>query len=34
MRIDWTVVMLLAYMAGSLCFLVGSAIALWRHLGA
>jgi hypothetical protein len=32
MRIDWTVVMLSLYMLGSLCFLGGSAIALWRHL--
>ena len=32
MRVDWTVVMLVFYMIGSLCFLVGSAIALWRHV--
>jgi hypothetical protein len=32
MKIDWTVVMLAFYMAGSVCFLIGSAIAFWRHV--
>lgn len=32
MKIDWTIVMLALYIAGSLCFLGGSVVALWKHL--
>jgi hypothetical protein len=31
MRIDWTAVTLFLYLAGSLFFVAGSAVALWRH---